>query len=353
MLTNRCNLNCIYCYESNKSNSEMTKDLAYKILDYEMHIKDGYDCIEFNLFGGEPFLCFDLIKNIHSYLSNHEYEKQWKIGLITNGTILENGIREWLTYNKDKITVTLSIDGTKKMQDQNRNNSFDLIDLDFFINTFNKPYAKMTISEYTVDYLCEGILFLQKKGFYVNAGIAYGILATDNFLNKLSRQLDQFYNKMKSEKYKDTSSLLRFPYETIYMSKGKYFRTCDAGKVAKAYDTDGIKYPCYMFLPISLSDKQLENIDTIEFPEVIVDEKKILKKCRNCPIYTVCQNCYCNNYKTTGNIYDIDESVCKISKVMAKKKAEYFAWLWENKKMDITEREEKMLVDSLIQVLKL
>ena len=64
MLTNRCNLNCIYCYETNKENKEIELNTALKIIGQELSCNDGYDSIEFNLFGGEPFLRFDLIQSI-------------------------------------------------------------------------------------------------------------------------------------------------------------------------------------------------------------------------------------------------------------------------------------------------
>lgn len=352
MLTNTCNLNCIYCYESNKVTSDITKETALAIIDKEMSMEDDYDCIEFNLFGGEPFLRFELIEKIYDFLEEKAYKKNWRIGLITNGTVMNKEIKSWLIKHRNNITCTLSIDGTKTMQDRNRNNSFDLLDLDFFINTFEIPYAKMTISEYTVNGLCEGALFLQGKGFYVNASIAYGTKATDYFINSLSEQLDQYYEKMKGMEYSDRCSLLRFPYETIFMGKGKYFRTCDAGKIARAYDVDGKKYPCYMFLPVSLSDIQIEGMKKIVFPEIEVDKKELSNECRVCSIYSVCHNCYCNNYKVNGNIYDVDKSICKINKMIVGKQAEFFAWLWENNKLILSEKEEKMLIDSLLFVLK-
>lgn len=352
MLTNSCNLNCVYCYESNKSKREINADIAYSIIDKEMLLNDGYECVEFNLFGGEPFLRFDIIKDIYLYLESKNYNKEWRIGIITNGTVLNEEHKLWLSKHKDKIICTLSIDGSKVMQDRNRNNSFDMIDLDFFVDTFEVIYAKMTVSEYTVDDLCEGLMFLQNKGFYVNAGIAYGVSATNSFLNKLSEQLDLYYTKMKAESYKDSSSLLRFPYETIYMSKGKHYRTCDAGNVAKAYDVDGKEYPCYMFLPASLSEDQVDGINKIVFPNLEVDEQLLPEQCRDCSIYAVCHNCYCNNYKENKNIYTIDESVCNISKLIIKKQAEYFAWLWGEKKITLSKENEKMLVDSLLNVLK-
>lgn len=352
MLTNLCNLKCIYCYEANKSKREINANIAYSIIDKEMLLDDRYECIEFNLFGGEPFLRFDMIKDIYSYLESKNYNKEWKIGIITNGTVLNEEHKLWLSTHKDRLIITLSIDGTKSMQDRNRNNSFDMLDLDFFVNTFDVAYAKMTISEYTVDALSEGVIFLQNKGFCVNAGIAYGVRATDSFLNKLSEQLDLYYAKMKEESYKDRSSLLRFPYETIYMSKGKHYRTCDAGKVARAYDVDGKEYPCYMFLPASLSENQVDGISEIVFPDINVDEQLLPEQCRSCSIYAVCHNCYCNNYKVRQNIYSIDESMCSISKLMLKKQAEYFAWLWGKKMIILSQENEKMLVDSLLSVLK-
>lgn len=353
LLTNMCNLNCVYCYENNKSKREIDVDKACEIIEKEMRMDDGYEHIEFNLFGGEPFLKFDIIKGVYEYLDNTSYKKNWSLGLITNGTVFDDAIKKWLAEHKEKLVCTLSVDGTKTMQDKNRNNSFDKLDLDFFVDVFDVPYAKMTISEYTVDGICDGLLFLQNKGFYVNAGVAYGVEPTDVFLKKLSEQLDQYYNIMKKESYCDKSSLLRFPYETIFMSNGKYFRTCDAGKIAKAYDVDGKEYPCYMFLPLSLSEKQIKDIEKIVFPEIEVDECNIPMQCKSCPIYAVCHNCYCNNYKKNGSIYIVDESVCKVNKLMIRKQAEFFAWMWNEKRVLLPEKEEKMFVESLIRVLKM
>lgn len=352
MLTNRCNLNCIYCYETNKENKEIELNTALKIIGQELSCNDGYDSIEFNLFGGEPFLRFDLIQSIYDYLDSNPYKKNWTIGLITNGTVLSNEIKDWLREHKKNVFCTLSIDGNKEMQDRNRNNSFDLIDIDFFVSTYQLPYAKMTVSEYTVDSLCDGILYLQNKGFYVNCGVAYGIEATEYFLKELSLQLDMYFEHMKKEEYAEKSSLLRFPYESIYMGKGKYYRSCDAGTVAKAYDIDGKIYPCYMFLPVSISTKQAKNIDDIVFPDLEVNEKNIPCQCKECRIYSVCNNCYCNNYKINGNIYIPDTNVCQTSKLIIRKKAEFFAYLWNENKLELSQRQEKMLVDSILLILK-
>lgn len=352
MLTNKCNLNCVYCFETNKGNREIKISTALEIIEKEMNGDDEYDTIEFNLFGGEPFLRFDLIKQIYDYLNLGSYKKHWMIGLITNGTILNDNIKNWLKDHRKNISCTLSIDGNKEMQDRNRNNSFDLLDLDFFASTYERSYAKMTVSEHTVGGLCDGLLYLQQKGFFVNCGVAYGIDIDNDFCDELSLQLDMYFDCMKREEYDEKSSLLRFPYESIYMSKGKYFRTCDAGTVAKAYDIDGKIYPCYMFLPSSIKEEQIINLKNITFPDLEVNEENVPIKCRKCPIYSACHNCYCNNYKTNGSIYIPDEAVCKTSKLIMRKQAEFFAYLWDEKKIKLSVEKEKMLVESILLVLK-
>ena len=68
VLTQKCNLSCVYCYESNKNAIDMSFETAKQIIDSEIRNIDGYDEILFELFGGEPFSNFELIKSIVSYL---------------------------------------------------------------------------------------------------------------------------------------------------------------------------------------------------------------------------------------------------------------------------------------------
>ena len=67
-LTEACNLHCTYCYEHHSSNRIMNISTAKTIIDREFNDLVGYDSIEFDLFGGEPFLEFDLMRNITEYV---------------------------------------------------------------------------------------------------------------------------------------------------------------------------------------------------------------------------------------------------------------------------------------------
>lgn len=143
VLTERCNLNCRYCYENYKSNNKMSFEVAKMIIDNELSMVKGTDKkIIFQLFGGEPSLEWELIKRIYEYTvakANSNFEGFF---MITNGTTLDEEKKRWLFERKDTFTCGLSLDGTKEVQDINRSNSYDLIDFDFFFENMDKSKGK-------------------------------------------------------------------------------------------------------------------------------------------------------------------------------------------------------------------
>ena len=74
----------------------MPFSVAKKIIDYEMSLDTDKQVVEFDLFGGEPFLEFELIKQIAEYLENGNFNKDWIIFTTTNGTLVHGEIQEWL-----------------------------------------------------------------------------------------------------------------------------------------------------------------------------------------------------------------------------------------------------------------
>ena len=63
-LTQSCNLRCKYCYEENRTAQTMIYEAATRIIAEELNKNSVFEEVEFDLFGGEPFLEFDLIKRI-------------------------------------------------------------------------------------------------------------------------------------------------------------------------------------------------------------------------------------------------------------------------------------------------
>ena len=133
-ITHRCNLDCIYCYQNHDSN-DMSFDTAKKCIDniFE-NIPNEYDDIEISFIGGEPLLKFELIKSVVEYTNQKYADYNYFFFASTNGTVLTEEMKEWFSTYKDIFTLGLSFDGIKKVQDYNRSNSFDDIDVSFFNN---------------------------------------------------------------------------------------------------------------------------------------------------------------------------------------------------------------------------
>ena len=63
-LTENCNLACVYCYEHNRNGRTMNLDTAKAVLYQAFAAMQYDDLLTIDFFGGEPFLEFDLMKEI-------------------------------------------------------------------------------------------------------------------------------------------------------------------------------------------------------------------------------------------------------------------------------------------------
>ena len=111
-ITERCNLNCVYCYEKHKSAAEMSTTTAKCIVDSELSRTDEIDQLNFEFFGGEPFLNFPLIKKISEYIWSKKVSVGVSIAAVTNGTAFTNEVKRWLFDHKNQFDLGLSIDST-------------------------------------------------------------------------------------------------------------------------------------------------------------------------------------------------------------------------------------------------
>ena len=170
VLTENCNLACRYCYES-CDNYNMTFENARKIIDSELAVNKAEDFKIF-FFGGEPFVNFNILKQIYDYVEERYLGRVKKYAITTNGTLVHGYIKQWLYERKDNFEITLSLDGTKEMHNRNRvtksgKESFDSIDLKFFSETWSGCVVKMTISQDTIGDFAKGIKFIEEQGFAV------------------------------------------------------------------------------------------------------------------------------------------------------------------------------------------
>lgn len=350
-ITEACNLNCVYCYENHKSKKHMSLETAKKIIRSEALMANNIHMIEFDLFGGEPFLQFELIKQIDEYILNElDVPMQFRLFATTNGTLIHKDIQKWLKDRKNYFYVGLSYDGTHHMQDINRSNSSMLVDLDFFRDTYPDQDIKMTISQESLNSLADGVIFLHEKGFQVSCNLAYGIDWSDkshrtileNELYKLMRFYFDHPNIIPCSMLND--SLVNV---VNAFNQKKLIRYCGAGIGTEAYHSDGEKYPCTLFLPISIGQERSKASQAIKFYNDEIPIECVEEKCRSCVIQSVCPTCYGANYAATGDIYKHDDNYCELTKIIVKARSYFQAKRWELGQLNISDEELPSLLQSI------
>ena len=314
-ITEACNLNCIYCYEHNKTTNEMPRDLVFKTIENALQNNDS--TFEFSFHGGEPFLRFDLMRETAEYFwKKINPENKYVFFAMTNGTLLTNDIKKWLSEHKENFYCGLSFDGTKIMQNINRSNSADDIDLDFFIKTWPMQGIKMTISNMTLPNIAEGTIFLHKKGFIVNNNLAYGLDWSDNAnIKTFSEQLEKLMNFYLENPDITPASILSMNVEWFTKDdEVESQRYCGAGKQMKCFDTMGKEYPCHFFMDVNSN----QNTPKAVGMEILKSEDCLLDPfCKDCVIKLVCPTCYGYNFVSTGDPAKRDKNICILSKIQA------------------------------------
>ncbi len=110
-LTFNCNLRCRYCYVE-LSRSNMAEEEGKKAIDWAIRNlqKKGMTSLKIKYAGGEPLLCFDLLKNLHEYARRTAKEKGLAIKeiILTNGTLLKQETISFL--QGEGIALMISLD---------------------------------------------------------------------------------------------------------------------------------------------------------------------------------------------------------------------------------------------------
>lgn len=347
-LTDQCNLRCIYCYEKERSINKMTFETAKHIIDKEMLMDDGTQIVNFSFFGGEPFLEFELLVKIINYLYSKQWNKKFSCGVSTNGTLIHGEIKDWLYSNKDKISVGLSFDGNKTMQNTNRSSSFDMVDLPFFRNNWNNNSIKMTISQYTLSTLAEGVIFLHNEGFKVNCNLAYGIdWSKSEYQTILSEELHKLINFYLLNPQIEPCRLLSVKIQYLDGDiPTTIHKWCGTGTHMKAYDVLGNVYPCQFFMPLSMGTVKSKESATLEFLEEI-PAKYFGDNCASCKLTPICPTCLGSNYCETGDLYKKSPGFCELQKIIFSANA-FFKWnQYKLGQLKLTKAEEYRLLNGI------
>lgn len=109
-----CNLRCIHCYQQGYATKELPREQIFQIA---LHLDNALSKWgkrgRISLTGGEPFLRKDLLCDLLERFNSSEHFN-W-IGILTNGTLIDDSIVDRLqAYDKLK-EIQVSIDGATEM----------------------------------------------------------------------------------------------------------------------------------------------------------------------------------------------------------------------------------------------
>ena len=334
-----CNLRCKYCFadegEYNGHKGVMSVETAKKAIDYVVKRSGPRRNIEIDLFGGEPTMIMDKVKEIIAY--EKKKKKAWKknirFTMTTNATLLTEEMMDFM--DKEMGNIILSLDGRKEVNDNVRikvdgSGSYDdiLPNIKRMIEKRDKSkhyYVRGTFTGANTDFY-EDVKAMVNEGFR-EISIEPVVLEKGHFLELKEEHLPEIfenYDKLYSEmaRRKKEGDEFNFYHFNIDLNGGpcvyKRISGCGAGFEYVAITPQGEVYPCHQF--VGKEEFKLGSIydDTYDaelgkkFKKAHIYNKP---KCRECWARFYCSGgCQANNFAFNGDMNIPYEIGCKMQK---------------------------------------
>ncbi|MBU3203048.1 thioether cross-link-forming SCIFF peptide maturase [Clostridium algidicarnis] len=334
-----CNLRCKYCFadegEYKGARKTMSAKVGKKAIDFVIEKSGPRKNIEVDLFGGEPLMAFEIIKEIVAYAREQEkiYNKNIRFTMTTNATLLNDEIIEYL--DKNMVNIILSIDGRESVNDAVRvrrdgsgTQKSILPKIKKMVEKRDKSkqyYVRGTFTRENTDFF-EDIMYLAGEGFK-EISIEPVVLPEDHDLSlreedleTIFKQYDNLYDEM-LKRHKEGNEF-KFYHFNIDLQGGpcvyKRISGCGAGHEYVAITPDGEIYPCHQFVgnkdfimgDIFKGDLDMEMSN--KFKKAHIYNKPV---CKECWAKFYCSGgCQANNFNFNGDMNIPYELGCKMQK---------------------------------------
>ena len=261
------------------------------------------------LMGGEPFIEFDLIRQIVDYVRSDYKNQKVVFKAVTNGTLVHGEIQDWLLANSDIFKVELSLDGFEADHNKFRSNSYSQIDFSFFSNLSKSVVSTVIIPE-TLGKLSGNIIFLSEKGYTIKSVIADGVdWSADANAEVLAKQLMLLIEYYLKHPQKYPFNLLSLA--TYCVDSSFSLPKCSPGFSSKAVAADGTEHACHRC-------SAYYNTGEWKIPAEDIDLKEIEylnDACKNCCVKDICNTCPAS-IASVRNHKEQSEMSCRFSKIL-------------------------------------
>lgn len=334
-----CNLRCKYCFadegEYKGKREIMTPEIAKKAIDFVIKYSGPRKNIEIDLFGGEPLMAIDTVKEavLYGKTAGKEHGKNIRFTMTTNAMLLNEDIMKFIDENIGNIV--LSIDGRKCVNDKVRvradgSGCYDTImpkikEMVSMRDKNKQYYARGTFTRNNTDFF-EDVMSLASEGFS-EISIEPVVLPEDHPLSLreedlpvIFEQYDKLYEEM-LKRHKEGNEF-KFYHFNVDLKGGpciyKRISGCGAGHEYVAVTPTGDVYPCHqfvgneMFKMGTIFDDKLDMSISDTFKNAHIYSKE---ECKNCWARYYCSGgCQANNYNFNGDIHIPYHLGCKMQK---------------------------------------
>lgn len=319
LITESCNLNCKYCYESYKSTKKMSVSTCKEILTREFiaSAADGVTTkLSITFLGGEPLLNFSLIKEISEWLWNQNQLLPYTLDLRTNGTLLTKEMKQWFLENKHRIDLSLSLDGLNETQKINRTDKY--IDYKFFTDNWPHRKVKIVLFKDSLDLFADTVIEMLQNNIAIEVDVGCGFEWNTSdaiiFEEQLNRLLPLYEDDICGGR---ETGLFPFSVENFFKIDFFHYTFCLKYSNKVSYTSEGKRYGCHMFTPLVIGAKKAEWICSHSKE---IDQLPVDKRCIACPLFDSCKSCAALNLKVTGDVtlHAPLYTNCKMMKVQAR-----------------------------------
>ncbi len=374
IVTQDCQLACKYCYLVGKNDKHrMSWEIAQKGIDYLLANEKDYpeESVIWDFIGGEPLLEIDLIDKICDYIKmemyrlNHHWFNSYRFNFTTNG-INYNApkIQKLIKKNNSHISISITIDGTKKKHDLNRifktnqgkeYGSYKQVvrNIPLWLEQFPQAGTKVTISSSDIPYIKESVMHLYSLGIHeVNINCVFENVWKEGDDIIFEEQLMQLADEIiDGGYYKDYSCYFFSENIGKPMDSGKQNTNwCGSGKML-ALDSYGNFYPCNRFVDFSLREKipriignVVNGIDKNKLrPFLSLDRiTQSKEECIKCEVASGCAWCQGENYDSadTCTIFQRSTAICKMHKARVRANNYYWNKLYRKLELEGISQEE-------------
>jgi uncharacterized protein len=278
----------------------------------------------------------------------HHWFNSYRFSCSTNGINYDTPkVQNFITKNKEHLSIGITIDGTKRKHDLNRiwkgenseRGSYNDVvrNIPLWLSQFPGGATKVTISTEDIPYIKESVIHIYSLGIKeVNINVVFEDVWRDGDDALFEKQLIELADAIiDGDYYRDFacsffSEYIGKPLDPELDNQN----WCGAGRML-AVDAAGNFYPCTRFAAYSLREKRpiiIGNIyDGINAnklrPFLALDRTtQSPQKCVDCEVASGCAWCQGENYDAadTPTIYQRSTAICKMHK--ARVRANNYYW---------------------------